>query len=80
MVYNWHIPVIGIEDKWPTKFSYLFSLDAPKHNMALPQLYALSRQSSRLHLQVLNLVHFATPPVGSPTVAHAMKAPAPPLP
>jgi hypothetical protein len=26
------------------------------------------------------ILHFATPPVGSPTVAHAMKAPAPPLP
>ena len=24
--------------------------------------------------------HFATPPEGSPAVAHAMKAPAPPLP
>ncbi len=47
MVYTWHhhIPGIGIEDKWPPKFSYLFSLDAPKHNMAWPQLYAISRQS-----------------------------------
>ena len=25
-------------------------------------------------------LHFATPPEGSPAVAHAMKAPAPPLP
>ncbi len=53
MVYTWHIPGIGIEDKWPPKFSDLLSLDAPKRNMAWPQLYAISRQSSRLHLQVL---------------------------
>ena len=28
----------------------------------------------------INKLHFATPPEGSPAVAHAMKAPAPPLP
>ena len=31
------------------------------------------------HVRATEL-YFATPPAGSPTVAHAMKAPAPPLP
>ena len=31
-------------------------------------------------VRVGHYFHFATPPEGSPAVAHAMKAPAPPLP
>jgi hypothetical protein len=32
------------------------------------------------HSEIGIIIYFATPPAGSPTVAHAMKAPSPPLP
>ena len=64
-----------------TLFSLFFTGKGERHEM-------LSRQQvTRGVIKSLELIdvdtqhlHFATPPAGSPAVAPAMKAPAPPLP